>query len=333
MQAAENSKVFLKTIDGGLARVTLRTLAGAAAAGDVDFLDTVGALGRVLAAFDTGLALDPAPVVHGAGFDAGLLVSGVLPAGSPTLTARRVRAFAPAISARTRGLDLLVLSSPEAAASGDAATVAAAAAFARRLGRERLCVVIEDGADAKAAVAGIAAADCPMAIEAQGLSEVCGRLAAGAASYDALLVPDAFLETVSAVAAGVAGSAGLVTECASHEDAVIVSAGLAGDSALPTLPGIVLAVAELLAVIGRVELGARLADAWCRAIESGVHTSDFEVTHPYARLVDDAEFADALIDLMGEVPRTLRRQFDRLPVVGRAKQSARPAMRVIQGGR
>lgn len=331
MQAAENSKVSLQAIDGGLARASVRMLAGAAAAEDADFTDAVRALRRVLDAFDTGLALDPAPVVRGRGYDAGLRVPGVMPAGSPTLVGRRVRAFAPAIKARTRELDLFVMSSQGADAVAEPATVAAAAAFAERFGRERLCVVTGPAVDP--AAADESAAACGLALEFRDVAEVCGALAGGAATFDALLVPDTFFDTVSSVAASVAGSTCLVTECASHEAALVVSAGLAGASALPAFPGLVLAVSELLGILGRVEAGSRIADAWCRAVESGVHTADFEVTYPYARLVDESGFADAVIERMGETPRALRRHLDGMPARRYGTKPARPAMRVIQGGR
>lgn len=337
MQAAEKQKFFLHSIDGGLARLRIRVVAGAAAAGDTDLVDSLDALGRVLKAADARIGLDVMPTVDGWGYDAGLVVSGAAPFGGVSLTARRVRAFAPAIKSRSKDLDLLVVSVPGATSEFDTDALAAAADVARRFGREQLCVLVDGDCEAAAATrtslaAGADSAGAGVVVDVRSIAAVAGAIAAGSAAFDTLLVPEPYLEVITAVAAGVAGSSALVTQLATHDDAMIVSSGLAGESALPVFAGLVLATAEMLIALGRVEAGGCMADAWCRAVESGVHTADFDVTHPYDRLVDDAGFADALIECMGEAPRTVRPHFSGVSEQRKTARS-RPAVRVIRGGR
>lgn len=335
MQAAEKQKFFLHAIDGGLARMRIRVLAGAAAAGDADLVDALDALGRVLTAADARIGLDVMPTVDGWGYDAGLVVSGAAPFGGVSLTSRRVRAFAPAIKARSKDLDLLIVSAPGATSPADTDTLAAAADMARRFGREQLCVLVDGDCEAAAATRtslGADAASLGVAVDVRGVAAVAGAIAAGTAAFDTLLVSEPYLEVITAVAAGVAGANALVTQCATHDDAMIVSSGLAGETALPAFAGLVLATAEMLIALGRPEAGARMADAWCRAVESGVHTADFDVTHPYGRLVDDAGFADAIVEFMGEAPRAVRPHFSGVSEQ-RASAGRRPVVRVIQGGR
>ena len=331
MQTAEKQVLSLRLLDGGLGDPAIGCRAGLSAAGDSDLAEALAALGRLLGTAERRVRLATAPVCEGPGFDAWLTAAGVPTFVTAPLSLRRVRAFSPALKARDRTLDVVIVS-PVARARdtlGDAIdgdTFAAACTLARRLGRERIVVAGERRVDSE--LNEIAAGDIGVAWS--DVAELAGTIsAAGGDALDVIVTSETAAPILAAVAAGVAGSAALATHHVITDDGMASTAGAASTDALPSFAGLALAASELLALTGHAESAARIADAWCRAVEDGVHTADFAVTHPYARIVCDMDFAAAVIERLGQQPRTISRHLERFtPRSTSAERRAR--MRVVR---
>lgn len=61
----------------------------------------------------------------------------------------------------------------------------------------------------------------------------------------------------------------------------------------------------MLVHIGQTEVAARVHNAWLRTIEDGIHTADIYRAETSQRRVSTVEFADALIERLGQLPERL----------------------------
>lgn len=322
MQETENKPTFLRALPGGLSAVTIGVEAGRKAAEDADFAAQVSALTRLAQLAEPKVDLDHRIRVRGDAFSTALVVPRV---GGPPAPLRRyrVRSLAPALAARDRRIALDIVSPADARRRLDAETLLPACQAVHASGCRRIAAVVADG---DAGLDPIRAQLPQLMLVATEIESLLGALSRGESRHDAVIVPAAFAGIVAQVAAGLAGSAPATLCLDTDASSLRVSAGLQGGDGLASTPGLVLALASLLAEMGRREAAAKLSDALLLALEEGHTTADIEVSHPYPRVLDDDAFVDAVAARFGRRPRAVERLF----VTSQAPaQSARPRMRVV----
>jgi isocitrate dehydrogenase len=137
------------------------------------------------------------------------------------------------------------------------------------------------------------------------------RLAEMPERFDVILAPNLYGDILSDIAAEVAGSVGLAGSAnvgdgvamfeAVHGSAPdIAGKGIANPSGL--LQGAVL----MLVHIGQPEAAARIKNAWLKTLEDGIHTPDIYDERVSERKVGTQEFAQAVIERLGQEPDRLR---------------------------
>jgi len=136
------------------------------------------------------------------------------------------------------------------------------------------------------------------------------RLADRPESFDVIVTPNLYGDIVSDVAAEIAGSVGLagsanIGERIAMFEAIHGSApDIAGrDMANPT--GLLLSAVMMLVHLGQCEQASLVHNAVLRTLEDGVHTPDV-FSPSSSRKVGTRQFADAVVERLGESPRTLR---------------------------
>jgi isocitrate dehydrogenase len=70
--------------------------------------------------------------------------------------------------------------------------------------------------------------------------------------------------------------------------------------------GLMLAAVQMLVHIGQGDAATRMHNAWLRTIEDGVHTYDIFDPSVSTKKVSTSEFADAIVERMGEEPKVLK---------------------------
>ncbi|MFF5175405.1 NADP-dependent isocitrate dehydrogenase [Micromonospora sp. NPDC000089] len=134
------------------------------------------------------------------------------------------------------------------------------------------------------------------------------KLADTPEAFDVIVTPNLYGDVLSDVAAQIAGSVGLAGSANIGEQAAMFEAihgsapPLAGkDVANPS--GLLLAAVMMLVHIGQTDVAERVHNAWLATLEAGVATAD--ITAPGATPVGTRAFADAVIERLGQRPRTL----------------------------
>jgi len=137
------------------------------------------------------------------------------------------------------------------------------------------------------------------------------RLANAPHLFDVVVTPNLYGDIVSDIAAEISGSVGLAPSANIGErfamfEAIHGSAPtIAGqNSANPS--GLLLSAVKMLAHLGLGEKATLIHNAWLCAIEDGVHTVDIFRSDSSARSVGTREFAGAVVERLGETPRSLR---------------------------
>lgn len=137
------------------------------------------------------------------------------------------------------------------------------------------------------------------------------KLADTPEAFDVIVLPNLYGDILSDVAAQIAGSVGLAgsanigSEIAMFE-AIHGSAPRRAGQDVANPSGLLLGAVQMLVHIGQGEAGARVHNAWLRTIEDGVHTYDIYDPAVSKARVGTAEFADAVIARLGEMPKTLK---------------------------
>ncbi|MCA3727232.1 MAG: NADP-dependent isocitrate dehydrogenase, partial [Phenylobacterium sp.] len=133
------------------------------------------------------------------------------------------------------------------------------------------------------------------------------KLADTPEAFDVLVMPNLYGDVLSDVAAQIAGSVGLAPSanigehCAMFEAIHGSAPRRAGkNSANPS--GLLLAGVMMLVHIGQPEAAARVHNAWLRTIEDGIHTDDIFKPGVSKERVSTSAFADAVIARMGLTP-------------------------------
>ena len=155
--------------------------------------------------------------------------------------------------------------------------------------------------------------------------------------FDVIVMPNLYGDILSDVAAQIAGSVGLAgsanigEECAMFEAIHGSAPRMSRDSANPS--GLLEGAVMMLNHIGQIEVAEKIHNAWLKTIESGVHTKDLYIEGSSTKKVGTAEFADAVIANLGELPATLKAvNYEKNTIINLPKyKRAAPALKTLVG--
>ncbi len=124
-------------------------------------------------------------------------------------------------------------------------------------------------------------------------------------------MPNLYGDILSDVAAQIAGSVGLAGSAnigtqASMFEAIHGSAPRRAGQNLANPSGLLLGGVMMLVHIGQPEIAERVHNAWLRTIEDGIHTYDIYEEGVSKQKVGTKEFAQAVVDRLGQKPETLK---------------------------
>ncbi|MGE5812420.1 MAG: NADP-dependent isocitrate dehydrogenase, partial [Ignavibacteria bacterium] len=137
------------------------------------------------------------------------------------------------------------------------------------------------------------------------------KLATSPESFDVLVMENLYGDILSDVTAqmtgsvGLAGSANIGNTCSMFEAIHGSAPRRAGqNSANPS--GLFLGAVMMLVHIGQADIAAKAHNAWLKTIEDGIHTYDIYKEGTSKKKVGTKEFAQAVVERMGEKPKTLK---------------------------
>jgi isocitrate dehydrogenase len=128
--------------------------------------------------------------------------------------------------------------------------------------------------------------------------------------FDVIVMPNLYGDVLSDVAAqitgsvGLAGSANIGDHCSMFE-AIHGSAPRRAGQNMANPSGLLHGALLMLVHIGQSEAAERAHNAWLRTIEDGIHTYDIHADSVSKKKVGTREFADAIIERMGQRPQHL----------------------------
>ena len=136
------------------------------------------------------------------------------------------------------------------------------------------------------------------------------RMAAQPEQFDVVVTLNLYGDILSDIAAQVAGSVGLAGSANVGPDVAMFEAvhGSAPDLAgrgVANPSGLLLGAVQMLVHIGQAERAETIKNAWLCTLEDGIHTADVYRTGLSEREVGTDAFADAVIERLGQQPRTL----------------------------
>lgn len=137
------------------------------------------------------------------------------------------------------------------------------------------------------------------------------KLADTPEAFDVVVLPNLYGDILSDVAAQIAGSVGLAgsanigDRCAMFE-AIHGSAPRRAGQNIANPSGLLLGAVMMLVHIGQPDVAALVHNAWLRTLEDGIHTYDIFVEGVSKQKVSTTEFAEAIINRLGQQPKTLK---------------------------
>lgn len=137
------------------------------------------------------------------------------------------------------------------------------------------------------------------------------KVASAPQMFDVIVMPNLYGDIVSDVAAEVTGSVGLGGSSNIGTDFAMFEAvhGSAPDIAgkgIANPSGLLLGAVMMLVHIGQTKVATTVHNAWMKTIEDGIHTGDIYSTTKSKKMANTAEFTQAVIDRMGEIPKKLK---------------------------
>jgi isocitrate dehydrogenase len=137
------------------------------------------------------------------------------------------------------------------------------------------------------------------------------KLADTPETFDVIVMPNLYGDVLSDVAAQIAGSVGLagsanIGEHVSMFEAIHGSAPRRAGQNLANPSGLLLGAVMMLVHVGLTDHAERVHNAWLRAIEDGIHTYDIYDDKVSKQKVGTKEFADAVIERLGQTPLILK---------------------------
>jgi isocitrate dehydrogenase len=136
------------------------------------------------------------------------------------------------------------------------------------------------------------------------------RLADSPEMFDVVVTLNLYGDIISDIAAQVAGSVGLapsanIGHTAAMFEAIHGSAPQIAGQDIANPSGLLLSAVMMLIHLGQPRVAESIHNAWLRTIEDGVHTADIYTEGVSAARVGTQEFAAAVIERLGQEPRTL----------------------------
>lgn len=136
------------------------------------------------------------------------------------------------------------------------------------------------------------------------------RLADTPEIFDLIVMPNLYGDVMSDVAAQITGSVGIgpsanVGAHGAMFEAIHGSAPQIAGQNIANPSGLLLAGVMMLVHIGQSKAAEKVHNAWLKTIEDGVHTEDIYRDGVSNRRVNTVEFADAVIERLGQKPETL----------------------------
>ena len=137
------------------------------------------------------------------------------------------------------------------------------------------------------------------------------KLADTPTAFDVIVMPNLYGDILSDVAAQIAGSVGLagsanIGEQVAMFEAIHGSAPRRAGQNLANPSGLLLGAVMMLVHIGQADVAEKVHNAWLRTIEDGVHTYDIYDEQVSKQKVGTKEFAQAVVDRLGQTPQTLK---------------------------
>jgi isocitrate dehydrogenase len=134
------------------------------------------------------------------------------------------------------------------------------------------------------------------------------KLADTPEAFDVVVMPNLYGDILSDVAAQIAGSVGLagsanIGEHAAMFEAIHGSAPRRAGQNLANPSGMLLGSVMMLVHIGQGDVAEKVHNAWLKTLEEGVGT--YDIAQEGREPVGTREFADAVIQRLGQVPDTL----------------------------
>lgn len=137
------------------------------------------------------------------------------------------------------------------------------------------------------------------------------KLADNPEAFDVVVLPNLYGDILSDVAAQIAGSVGLagsanIGDVAAMFEAIHGSAPRRANQNMANPSGLLQGAILMLVHIGQADVATQVQNAWLRTIEDGIHTYDIYKEGVSKRKVGTKEFAQAVIERLGQKPTTLR---------------------------
>ncbi len=137
------------------------------------------------------------------------------------------------------------------------------------------------------------------------------RLADTPEDFDVIVLPNLYGDILSDVAAQIAGSVGLapsanIGEHGAMFEAIHGSAPAIAGQNIANPSGLLLSAVMMLVHVGQSAVAETVHNAWLRTVEDGIHTADMFTENVSTHRVGTRGFAQAVIERLGDEPRTLR---------------------------
>lgn len=136
------------------------------------------------------------------------------------------------------------------------------------------------------------------------------KLAATPQNYDVIVTSNLYGDIISDIAAeiagsvGMAGSANIGTNIAMFEAIHGSAPDIAGQK-IANPSGLLNAAIMLLSHVGKTKIADTIKNAWLKTLEDGYHTADVYQEEITREIVSTGEFADRVIENLGELPTQL----------------------------
>ena len=136
------------------------------------------------------------------------------------------------------------------------------------------------------------------------------RLAASPERYDVIVTSNLYGDIISDIAAEIAGSVGMAGSANIGLNVAMFEAihGSAPDitgKKIANPSGLLNASVMMLSHLGMIDMADKVKNAWLCAIEEGCHTADIYKEGVSKKLMNTVEFADAVIERLGQIPTNL----------------------------
>jgi isocitrate dehydrogenase len=159
------------------------------------------------------------------------------------------------------------------------------------------------------------------------------KLANSPEDFDVIVMANLYGDILSDVAAqitgsvGLAGSANIGEECAMFE-AIHGSAPTIAGQNIANPSGLLQGAIMMLNHIGQSNVAEKIQNAWLKTIESGIHTIDIYKEGLSKKKVGTAEFANAVIEHLGEIPSILKpAMYSTAGIINIPKYKRKPSMK------